>query len=387
MNIVYLHRTQGKGAEGVHVREIVRAWRHMGHEVTVVSPPGVDPMTSAVQKSLKVGGRPHVLQGLARHLPQICFELLEIGYNFYMVPTIRKALSSPASVDLLYERYAFFGWVGSWLACRRGIPVVLEVNEISGIKRLRGQVMVMICRRIELGIFRRAHHIIVVSDFLRDQLIDRGVNLEKIHVLPNAVNLDLFNPFLDPEPVRNRFGLQGKIVLCFVGMFSHWDQLDRLLDAYSEIHQQAPATHLVIVGDGVLRASLEAHADALGLSSAVSFTGCVDREDVTRILAAADICVLYGSNDFGSPIALFEYMAMGKAVVVPSYSPISAVVTHGETGYLFPPGSRDIFVHSVLRLVSDRSLRQRIGCAARERIVAKHQWKNNARTIVEIIDA
>jgi glycosyltransferase involved in cell wall biosynthesis len=385
MNILYHHRTQGGGAEGVHIREVVGALRALGHNVGVVSPPGVDPMIPPASHGSKDSKKvPSLKKRIIQALPQVIFEALEIGYNIYAARKLKQILSSTPKIDLIYERYAFFCQAGVRIARKFGIPLILEVNEISGIKRQRAQSLVGLCRRFEQETFAQAQAIIVVSEFLKQQLIERGVVSEKIQVIPNAVNPDDFDMNLDTATLKQRYNLLGKTVITFVGMFSHWDRLDQLIEGFAQIYQQAPETHLMVVGEGIQRPDLEQQAERLNVRAHITFSGEVHRKDIPRYIGASDICVLYGSNPFGSPIALFEYMIMGKAVVVPGYEPIAAIVAHNQNGKLFVPDNLSQFVSEVIHLVQSSDERRKLGQNAREKILRSHLWKNNAQAVLEI---
>ncbi len=387
MNILYHHRTQGQGAEGNHIREVFHALKRLGHRLDMISPPGVDPLREAigVEPKAKPSFIKNTLKTAARHWPQACFEAMELGYNFYASWQLYAYLKQH-SADMIYERYAFFCKAPSLISKKFGIPHILEVNEISGIKRQRAQAMTGLCNRCEMEIFRNASAIIVVSDFLKNEIVARGIDAEKIFVMPNAINPGDFDPDADVRGLRNEMNLQGKSVITFVGMFSGWDRLEFLLDSFAAVRRAVPAAHLVIVGDGKERATLMEQAKEKGVADGVTFTGKVPRAAVSRYIALADLCVLSGSNPFGSPMALFEYMAMGKPVVVPDYTPITAIVDHGVEGYVFPPDNGKLFIDHIVELLRNNEKRQAMSAAASKKIAGHFTWENNAKKIIQIYE-
>ena len=138
LKILYHHRTQGRGAEGLHISRIVESFREMGHEVVVVSPPGVDPLMPKAEPSgargASSGSRlPSLWRWVARNLPGFMFEIAEIIYNIPTYVRLRRILAI-GKFDLVYERYAFFLLAGMLLARRFDVPFVLEANEVSGIE-------------------------------------------------------------------------------------------------------------------------------------------------------------------------------------------------------------------------------------------------------------
>ena len=163
MKIVYHHRTQGGGAEGVHIREVVKALRQLGHQVKLISPPNVDPFKISANPKAPKNKSSGLKKKIVLALPQVCFEILELGYNVWAYLRLNSVVKK-IQPDFIYERYAFFCWAGVKIAKKFHVPIILEVNEISGIKRQRPQKMVGLCRRIEEKIFSEADALIVVSD-------------------------------------------------------------------------------------------------------------------------------------------------------------------------------------------------------------------------------
>src|SRR4029077_3706819 len=97
-----------------------------------------------------------------------------------------------------------------------------------------------------------------------------------------------------------------------------------------------------------------------------------------------DSWLLPDSNAFGSPIALFEFMAMGKPCVVPDLGPMRDVIEDWVTGIMFPRGNFEALGKALLRLSEDAALRIRIGARARQTVFERHTWAANARSIVQL---
>jgi UDP-N-acetylglucosamine:LPS N-acetylglucosamine transferase len=129
MNILYHHRTQGKTVEGVHIREVVKALRELGHNVIIVSPPGVDPFANerAETTPKKRSLRATVLGFISKHIPQFGFELMELVYNFVAYKNIKAVIASQ-KIDFIYERFAFFSMAGALASKNYNIPLIEEVN-------------------------------------------------------------------------------------------------------------------------------------------------------------------------------------------------------------------------------------------------------------------
>ena len=178
LNILYHHRTQGRGAEGVHIISIVNALEEMGHDVTILSPPGIDPRKDAgnapVDKSnVRTSGINTLWKFISKKMPNVFFELIEILYNIIAYRRLSYHLRSN-NYDLIYERYAFFMIAGSYCAKKYGVPFVLEANEVSGIEnRARKQSLKRLCDVFENYLFKRCDSIHTVSSYLKNMIIDK----------------------------------------------------------------------------------------------------------------------------------------------------------------------------------------------------------------------
>ena len=380
MNILYHFRTQGTGAEGVHIAGIATAFERLGHRVIFSSPTGVDPRTTAGTNPFAEKKRRGFFSRLAAHAPALLFELLEIAYNAVSYFPNRAALTRE-NCTLIYERHAFFLCATAFLAQRRRIPLVVEVNELAGDERVRADPWLLpLARLADRLTFQRASLIVTVSPHLQRRIAALGIAPEKILVLPNAVSAESLDTPADGAPIRTRHGCADAVVIGFVGWFVAWHRLDNLLTQFAAL--TATDTRLLLVGDGTLRATLAAQAAALGISERVIFTGSVPHAEIPAHLAAMDICVVPHSNDYRSPIKLFEYMARARAVVAPRVEPIAMVLRHGENGLLFDSENADDLRAQLARLAGAAALRERLGVAAKRDVREQHTWLMNAQRVL-----
>jgi glycosyltransferase involved in cell wall biosynthesis len=125
----------------------------------------------------------------------------------------------------------------------------------------------------------------------------------------------------------------------------------------------------VVVGDGERRRALEEQARDLGIAEGVLFLGW--RRDLERIYADLDLAVLTSANE-GSPVSLIEAMAAGVAVVGPRVGGVPDVIDDGTTGVIVPPGDAAAVAGTIVRLLADVELRQKMGAAARERALRRY---------------
>jgi glycosyltransferase involved in cell wall biosynthesis len=387
LNILYHHRTQGRGAEGVHISSIVNALRAMGHSVTVVSPPGIDPLHPAhstpVDKSrVSTGGVQTLWKLISKYLPNFLFEIAEISYN---VPAYRrlKAVLASQRFDLIYERYAFYLIAGAVLARKHGIPFVLEANEVSGIvNRARKQSYPALCSRFERFLFARCAGIHTVSSRLRTMILEQRVPGDRVQLVPNAFDVAKVEGIGKSEELLKKFDIRSRLAVGFAGWFDHWDRLDFFVEVFRELRKSHSDVVLVLIGDGPVVGEVRRIVDAYGLARDVIFTGAVARTEIYHYLSLIDIAVLPHSNDFGSPVVMFEFMGLRKPVVAPRLAPIEDVHQDGDTALLFDPLDANQCRGAIERLVASPALREQLAERAYRKLTTQHTWQRNAELIL-----
>jgi glycosyltransferase involved in cell wall biosynthesis len=240
---------------------------------------------------------------------------------------------------------------------------------------------------------RAAARIFVVSEVERKNLEARGVASEKIVLNPNAVDVESFRPGVGGAEVRRELGIGGSEVLSgFVGTFGPWHGVVQLAEAIKLIPKDVPV-RFVFVGSGSLREQAEEILKTEIEARRVIFTGAVAHERVPALLDACDVLVAPhvpladGSDFFGSPTKIFEYMAMGKAIVASRLGQIGEVLSDGETALLVEPGSVKGLAAAIVRLVDSEQMRARLGLKARQAAVEKHTWGHNARRVLEAYES
>lgn len=382
MKILYHHRTRGIHVEGVHIRGIVHALRDLGHDVTVMSFPGADPEHEFATTASSGRGR---LAGWVARMPGVLFELLELGYNLVSLVRVHRAIRR-LRPQLIYERYSLFLFVTVWLARRHGIPIVLEINDSALVHRVRPLKLTALARRIEGWCLRQSTGLVFISSYFRAQAEAAYGAIAPSVISPNAADLARFDPQrFDRERLRAERGLQQQVVCGHIGVFARWHGVDGFVEAIAERLRERPELVLVLVGDGRTLPAVRALVAERGLTNRVILPGRVPHDDVAAWIACMDYAVLPDSNLYGSPMKLFELMAMGVAVVAPDYAPVAEVINDGQTGWLFPRGELDACVQRVLDLAVRSEERRRIGSAARDYVVRERQWRNNAEQLLSLL--
>jgi glycosyltransferase involved in cell wall biosynthesis len=211
-----------------------------------------------------------------------------------------------------------------------------------------------------------------------------GVPAGRIVVVPNGINESHFAAAPAPDEARRRLGWDDALVLGFTGFVRSWHGMDRVVRWMAS--PQAPArARLLVVGDGPARPELEALAASLGLGDRVRFTGVIDRDQVPAHVAAFDIALQPAVVDYASPLKLFEYLALAKAIVAPRQPNLEEVLRDGENALLFDPAQPDGLEQALQRLCEDTALRERLAVGAHASITRQGlTWAANARRVVAL---
>lgn len=353
MKILYHHRIAARDGMDVHKTELIKAFRELGHEVIEVGP--------IAQQRARFGDDGGLVDAVRRHLPGFASECLEILYDQLAWARLKKAYLREKP-DILYERHNLFLSAGRRLKERYGIPFYLEVNAPLAEERARngGLSLKRFAGEQEGAVWRAADRIFPVTRVLAGYLTAKGVSKDRIEVVPNAVDPKVFHPGVDGTPVRTKYGLEGATVLGFTGFIRDWHGLDQIIEALPELVSEANV-HVLIVGDGPARETLEKQAAEGGVSDRVHFTGIVSREEIPAYIAAFDIALQPAVTPYASPLKLFEYLAMAKVVLAPDTENIREAVEEGINGILFSPddtGQPENLRNKLLVLVKSGVFRQ-----------------------------
>jgi glycosyltransferase involved in cell wall biosynthesis len=379
MKILYHHRIGSKDGQVVHIEELIHALRQLGHEVIVVGPPSFD--------RASFGDDAGVIATLKRLLPAALYELLELGYSLPAFRRLWRAYRRERP-DALYERYNLYLLAGLWLKRLTGIPLFLEVNAPLADERSRfgGLANKRLAHWAEELVWRGADRILSVTQVLADRVERAGVDRVRVTVIPNGVAADFLNDADDGAAVRQRYGIDGRVVLGFTGFVRDWHGLDVVVDLIADCGA-AQNLHLLIVGDGPAVPTLRERAVRRGIAERVTFAGVIPRTAVASHVAAFDLAIQPRVVDYASPLKLFEYMALGRPIVAPATANIREILSDGDNALLFDPADDTALRAAVARLCADSQLRRRLGQAARATIDARRlTWANNACRVVALFD-
>ena len=313
-------------------------------------------------------------------------------FSFKSRSMINDGTIDVEKLDLLYQRYSRFNWTGVLLSALTGLPLFLEYNgsEIWLSRQWDPVGLKWLLKQVEHLNLRAADRIFVVSKVERQNLIAAGVDPAKIIVNANGVDPDMFRPHCGGDEIRRKLGIGDRIVVGFVGTFGPWHGAPVLATAAGLLRPDSNC-HFLFIGAGEQLPQTEAIIESA--KAYATFTGNIPHTEMPAYLDACDILVsphvplADGSEFFGSPTKLFEYLAMEKAIVASNLGQVGEVIKEGENGLLVEPGDPTALAAAIQKLSTDPELRSRLGAAARVTAIEHYTWRQNASRVFQALKA
>jgi glycogen(starch) synthase len=313
-------------------------------------------------------------------------------------PVVREGLEMRASEmrldglirqfrpDIVHAHSPMLNGIPAQRAARRaGVPMVYEVRALwedaavdEGTTR-ENDLRYRATRALETRVMRRADAVVTLCEAMREELVGRGLPREKITVVPNAVNPELFGTVRKVDPaLAQSLGLTCCTVLGFIGSFYHYEGLDILLAALPEIRANLPDIRVLLVGGGNEAKRLQAQSRRLGLEDVVRFTGRVAHERVQDYYDLVNFFVYPRRSmrltDLVTPLKPLEAMANRSIVIASDVGGHRELIRDGETGYLVRAGDPAALARGVVSAVRDTASHPAMRRAGRAFVEAERTW-------------
>lgn len=240
----------------------------------------------------------------------------------------------------------------------------------------------------EGAMLNSTNRIVAVTSELRDIICRTyGVPAEKISVIPNGVNTELFRP-IDKKTVRESLGFNvDEKIVGYIGKLEPWQGVEYLIKAAPLILERFDGTMFLIVGDGLMYYELAGMIEKLGLRNRFTFAGEISHEDVPMYINATDVCVtLKKALRTGfSPLKLYEYMACEKPVIASKVEGFEVLEERGAGSLVSPEDSREVS-EAIINLLSSPELQKCLGTNGREAVLEEFSWRTVAERLITIFE-
>ncbi len=247
----------------------------------------------------------------------------------------------------------------------------------NGYQAFRGRIANQFMRRLaklEGETAKNATLIVTISKYsLENMRKYYDVDKSKVRIVPNGVDAEKFKPTEDQQAAKRQFGLDDQPVVLFVGSLIPRKGLHFLVEAAKKVVKQQADAKFVIVGDGPLKNQLLSDLGNANVSGNFVFLSGLSEDALAAVYSCADLFVLPSVQE-GQGIVLLEAQASAKPVVAFNVGGVNEAVLRGETGLLVNRGNSDELADALLKLLSDRSLREKMGVRGRRFVVDNFTW-------------
>jgi len=297
--------------------------------------------------------------------------------------------------DVIYERISGWSILPALVAKIFNTPYIAEVNGLL-VEELKidhyPSIYIKMCAFNERRNYNYSKKIVCVTSGIKNGLINLyNVPSEKIVVINNGANTDLFYP-IDSEAARAKLKLEvSKKYICFVGNLARWQGVEYLIEAAPLILKRCPNLSFLIIGDGLMKSKLIQLTHKFGVFDNFIFTGSVPYDKVPLYINAGNVCVapfiMERNARIGlSPLKLYEYMACGKPVVASAISGVSEVLELSKGGISVPPENSEALADAIAVLLENDVLGRELGMNGLHYVMINHSWSNIAKKLINVCE-
>jgi phosphatidyl-myo-inositol dimannoside synthase len=245
--------------------------------------------------------------------------------------------------------------------------------------------------RLRNMIYRSANAIIANGEFAVQNLLRIGIEREKIHKITPGLDVSLFYPDTADTGLRQRYAIDGELVLMTVARLVSRKGHSRVIRALADLTPDVPSFKYVIVGRGPLEAELRALTIELNLQDRVIFAGFVADDQLNHHYNLADVVVMPNTGDDGDVegfgMVFLEANATGKPVIGGRSGGTAEAILDKETGFLVDPSDDQELRDALYTLLTDGELRRRMGLAGLRRAQTEFSWESRAAELRAISHA
>ena len=295
--------------------------------------------------------------------------------NFNMIAKAGEIIAEQGNFDIIHAHDWLVASAAKTLKYAYNTPIVstihaTEAGRNSGISTPEQKYI----NDTEWMLTYESSEVIVNSNYMKNELQRLfGLPYEKINVIPNGVDLNLYDNIERDYDFRRRYAMDNEKIILFIGRLVYEKGIQNLIAAMPKILSSYNDAKLIIAGKGGMISELRAQVNALGLSEKVYFTGYLAGKDVKKMYKCADVAVFPSTYEpFG--IVAIEAMLSGNPIVVSDVGGLNEIVDHGINGMKSYCGNANSLADSILTLLYDKNLVATCTKNAKEKVRLKYNW-------------
>ncbi len=300
--------------------------------------------------------------------------------NFNMVAKANEIMAKEGNFDVIHAHDWLVAYAAKTLKNSYDIPIVATIHATesgrnSGIHDETQRYI----NDTEWMLTYEATEVIVNSNYMKRELqYQFGLPFEKINVVPNGINVNMFSGVERDYDFRRQYALDNEKIILFMGRLVYEKGVQHLVSAMPKILAGYHDAKLVIAGKGGMTDELKAQVNAMGISNKVYFTGYMDAKQVCKMYKCADVSVFPSTYEpFG--IVALEAMLSGTPVVVSDIGGLNEIVSHGENGMKSYAGNPNSIADSILALLYNPQLSANVVKNAKNMVKNEYNWAKIAQ--------
>lgn len=291
------------------------------------------------------------------------------------------------SIDIIHAHSPVLcGLAGIKVARKLNLPFIYEVRAlwedaaVDQDKTNEHSIRYHLTRYFETKIIRAANANVVICEGLKKEFVSRGISADKLFIVPNGVDSNLFVPQQKDLSLLKQLNLNNEIIIGFIGTFYKFEGIECLLRALPQILRNYPNVKLLLIGGGLEEPNLKKLVSTFNLKSSVIFTGRIAHNQINKYYSIIDILVYPRISkritEQVTPIKPLEAMAMEKAILGSNVGGIKELIDDGNTGLLFNAGDINALVEKCSYIIENENLRKNLGLRARQKVISTRNWEN-----------
>ncbi len=394
------------GAPAARAAELAQHWTHAGHQVTVLTgfpnhptgavPPEYRPALRRLIMRETVGDVNVVRTWLAPLPNRKAWERMLNYSSFCISSAISGLFISRPDVVIATSPQLLVGLSGWWLARWKRVPFVFEVRDLWP-ESLTAvgvgddtSILHRLLARIARFLYANADRIVVVTSAFREYLIQHWrIPPEKLAVVENGVETELFAPRQDDRDRRMELELENKFVVCYIGTMGMAHGLDTLIKTAQDLQTSAPDVFFLLVGEGADKERVAGEARSRGLKN-VRFIAQQPRINIPAYIGASDACVvLLKKNDIFKtviPTKMLEFMSCARPVILAVDGQARKILQQAHSGIAIPPEDATALANAITLLSENLTLCHQLGQNGRRYILQKFSRGETAAQYITVLE-
>lgn len=363
------------GAPSARIYEMARHWVELGNEVHVVTcfpnhPTGIIPdkykgMNYMYENMEGI----HVHRNYVYATPNKGFIKKTFGHISFMFSSVLISMRKIKKPDVIITSSPTFFSIfsGYWYSLKKKAPFILEIRDlwpaaIIELGVMKKGVITNILEKIELFFYKKSKRLIMVTKAFKDNVVNRGIDGNKVYVITNGVNQELFYPRKKNESLIEEYELKNKFVISYVGAHGISQNLSTILKVAKDLSEDN-AIQFLFIGEGAEKTQLRKIASEHHINN-VRFINSQPKEMIPEFYSISDVCVIPLKNielfKTFIPSKMFEIMACGIPIVASLEGEAANILNESKAAIVVQPDNTEEIKEAILKLKKDKILYKKI---------------------------